>query len=150
MSRPCAGSSDKVMAVLGLLSAEPKKHVKADAPFLSYMRISPCWLLHDVTLEASRLAGIHRGYADLPTWCPDYHVERNIEPLSKISNFKAPRELPKTVESPLITLPTQKIWFQIEITGYRLDTIDGMAHGGWPGRIVNKEVMKMQEAKVAV
>ena len=139
------------MAVLGFLSAEQKKHVKADAllPKL-YANFTSLVLLHDVTLETFRLAGIHRGYADLPTWCPDYHVERNIEPLSKISNFKAPREISKTVGSPLNTLPPQKTWFQIEITGYRLDTIDGVAHGGWPGRIVDKEAMKLQEVKVAL
>lgn len=82
--------------------------------------------------ETFRFAGIHRGYADLPTWCPGYHVEQNIEPLSKISNFKAPRALSKTVESPPITLPQQKIWPQVEITGYCLDTVDGVARGGWP------------------
>jgi hypothetical protein len=38
----------------------------------------------------------------------------------------------------------------MEITGYRLDAIGRVAHGGWPGRILDKEVMKAKEAKVAL
>lgn len=151
MSRPCAGSSDKVMAVLGLLSAEQKRHVKADAPLPKlYANFTLLVLLRDVTLETFKLAGIHRGYANLPTWCPDYNVEQSVEPLSEISNFKAPRKFSKTAESLPITLRSQKIWFQMEITGYRLDTIGHVAYGGWPRRILDKEVMEAKEAKVAL
>jgi hypothetical protein len=66
MSRPCAGSSDKVMVVLGLLSTEQKRQIKADArlPKL-YANFTLLVLLHDVTSETFKLAGIHRGYANL-------------------------------------------------------------------------------------
>ena len=68
MSRPCAGSSDKVMAVLGLLSAEQRRHVKADAPLPKlYANFISLVLPHDVTLGTFKLVGIHRGYGDLPT-----------------------------------------------------------------------------------
>jgi hypothetical protein len=146
MVRPCWGSRDKVMAVLGLLNADQQRQIKADArlPKL-YANFTSLVLKHDITLTTFTLAGSHRGYDALPSWCPDYHAPEKVVPLSHITS-RPPRNVPMAAEtSPIVNAPA-KMWFQIEVTGYCLDIIDSVAAGGWPKRVSTNESLGIWEA----
>ena len=151
MSRECSGSRDKVMAVLGLLSADQQSHVQADArlPKL-YANFTSLVLLHDINLATFKLAGNHRGHDDLPSWCPDYHAAEKVIPLSDISCVKAPGSTSKILEpTPIICVP-RKVWFQIEVTGYRVDKIDSVAPGAWPRIVHTNRVLHSNGAQEAL
>jgi hypothetical protein len=146
MIRPCSGSRDKVMAVLGLLSTDQQQQVEADAPLpQQYACFTSLVLACDIALSTFILAGAHRGHRGLPTWCPDYHVAQNVVPLSDI--YCSPqRNVPKTSAGSSIIYAPGKMWFQIEVVGYRVDTVNGVARGEWPRRVRTKHFLHSYEA----
>jgi hypothetical protein len=150
MIRSCSGSRDKVMAVLGLLSADQQQQVKADAPLpKQYATFTSLVLTCDIALSTFILAGAYRGHHGLPSWCPDYHVARKVVPLSDISR-KSQRNVPKTSASSSIINAPGKMWFQIEVIGYRVDTINSVARGEWPRRVRTNGILDPNEAERAL
>jgi hypothetical protein len=146
MARTCSGSRDRVMAVLGLLSADQQKKIKAHArlPKL-YANFTSLVLVHDITLTTFILAGSHRGYDALPSWCPDYHAAQKVAPLSSIS-CRPQRNMPQSTEISLIVNASRKMWFQTEVIGYDVDVIDSVAPGAWPKRVRTNKALNFIDA----